>query len=548
MAIPLKQSTASQEVPLGYFLDSSDGDTAETGLTIANTDIKLWKAGASTLANKNSGGATHIAGGVYYCTLDATDTNTLGPLIIFVHASGALAVRVECVVLAANVYDSLIGGSDYLDVNAAQIEGGDATDAINAEVDTALGDYDPPTKAELDSGLAGLNDPTAAAIRAEIDSNSTQLAAIVADTNELQTDDVPGLIGALNDLSAAEVNAEVDTALADYDPPTKAELDTAVADVSVDEIQASALADLFNTDSGTDYASAAAGSVVKEIADNAGGSSLTEAGIADAVWDEALSGHTGGGSAGEALDNAGSGASASDIADAVWDEAKSGHVGAGSFGEEVQAHSLSSEISALNDPTAAEIRAEIDSNSTQLAAILADTDELQTDLTDGGRLDLLIDAIKAVTDNLPDSGALTTLLSNVAAILADTGTDGVVLANDAITAAKIATNAIDAGAIAADAIGSSELAATAASEVATAVWSGITEAAAQYVADEVLKRSAENVEDTASTDSLAELIMAGLNAAISGTTLTIRKPSDDSSFNTRTVTTDSGADPVVGVT
>jgi hypothetical protein len=36
-------------------------------------------------------------------------------------------------------------------------------------------------------------------------------------------------IAALNDLSAADVNAEVDTALADYDPPTKAELDSAVS-------------------------------------------------------------------------------------------------------------------------------------------------------------------------------------------------------------------------------------------------------------------------------------------------------------------------------
>lgn len=30
----LKQSTASQEVPLGYFVDSTDGNTEETGLTI----------------------------------------------------------------------------------------------------------------------------------------------------------------------------------------------------------------------------------------------------------------------------------------------------------------------------------------------------------------------------------------------------------------------------------------------------------------------------------------------------------------------------------
>ena len=50
-----------------------------------------------------------------------------------------------------------------------------------------------------------LNDPTAAAIRSEIDSNSTQLAAIVADTNELQTDDIPGLIAALNNVSLSQI-------------------------------------------------------------------------------------------------------------------------------------------------------------------------------------------------------------------------------------------------------------------------------------------------------------------------------------------------------
>jgi hypothetical protein len=66
MSIKLKQSTASQEIPLGVFVDAADGFTAETALTIANTDIKIWKTGATALANKNSGGATHIAGGVYY--------------------------------------------------------------------------------------------------------------------------------------------------------------------------------------------------------------------------------------------------------------------------------------------------------------------------------------------------------------------------------------------------------------------------------------------------------------------------------------------------
>lgn len=54
-------------------------------------------------------------------------------------------------------------------------------------------------------------------------------------------------VDALNDLSAAQVNAEADTALADYDPPTKAELDAGFAalnDPTVDEIWAKAMVDI----------------------------------------------------------------------------------------------------------------------------------------------------------------------------------------------------------------------------------------------------------------------------------------------------------------
>lgn len=304
--IPLKYNTAGQEIPLGPFVDSTDGDTEETGLTIANTDIKLWKAGATSLANKNSGGATHMANGEYYCVLDATDTNTYGPLKVRVHVAGALAVQVYCCVMEADAYDALYAaaGTGHIEADAVQAGGtawgsgaitassiasnaltaakiaasaldgkgdwGDATAAelakvpksdgtatfnatalasINGEVDTALADYDGPTKAELDSGLAGLNDldaagirtalglatanldtqldalPTAAENRVEMDSNSTQLAAIVADTNELQTDDVPGLIAALNDISVNDVltTAMTESYNADGSPPTVAQ-------------------------------------------------------------------------------------------------------------------------------------------------------------------------------------------------------------------------------------------------------------------------------------------------------------------------------------
>lgn len=116
----LRQSTASQEILLGTFLDSADGNTAETGLTIANTDIKLWKEGATTEASKNSGGATHIASGRYYAVLDATDSNTLGKLEVNVHVAGALTVRREYMVVPANVYDSLILGTGTLSSNVTE--------------------------------------------------------------------------------------------------------------------------------------------------------------------------------------------------------------------------------------------------------------------------------------------------------------------------------------------------------------------------------------------------------------------------------------------
>lgn len=132
MAYPLRQSTASQEILLGPFLSSTDGDTERTGLTIANTDIKLFKHGGSAQVNKNSGGATHDANGKYVATLDATDTDTLGGLEINVHVSTALPVKKVCVVLAQAVFDAFYG-SGNLPANVKAISD-DSTAADNLEL------------------------------------------------------------------------------------------------------------------------------------------------------------------------------------------------------------------------------------------------------------------------------------------------------------------------------------------------------------------------------------------------------------------------------
>jgi hypothetical protein len=80
-------------------------------------------------------------------------------------------------------------------------------------------------------------------------------------------------------------------------------------------------------------------------------------------------------------------------------------------------------------PTAAQIRTEIDDNSTKLAAIVADTNELQTDWVNGGRLDVILDAraSQASVDDVPTNAELATALG---------AADDAVLAQVALVKAK----------------------------------------------------------------------------------------------------------------
>lgn len=161
MSFPLKQSTAGQIITLGQFVDATDGSTTEDGLTIANTDIKLHKAGTTTLASKNSGGGTFIVNGVYHATLDATDTATLGPMVVYCTMSGARPLKLECCVYPANVYDSLFAGIDLLQADVDQIDG-DATAATrqknmlsNAVISDTVAASPAPTTMAFAGGLTG---------------------------------------------------------------------------------------------------------------------------------------------------------------------------------------------------------------------------------------------------------------------------------------------------------------------------------------------------------------------------------------------------------
>ena len=135
----LKQSTAVT-IKLGPFLDATDGVTAETALTLAQADVLISKNFGAFAQKNDSSSATHDAAGWYGVPLNTTDTATLGPLQIHVNESGALPVWDQYTVVAATVYDSLVGNTGLLNVNLKTITttGGSTSTTAVTNLCTAL--------------------------------------------------------------------------------------------------------------------------------------------------------------------------------------------------------------------------------------------------------------------------------------------------------------------------------------------------------------------------------------------------------------------------
>ena len=159
----IKQSTA-YTFRLGPFLDDGDGKTAETGLTISQADVRLSKAGGNFAQKNESSSSSHDEIGYYICVLDTTDTNTCGELLVAVHESGALPVFKTFQVVEEDIYAALFAASATLITKV---------DAIDTVVDAILVD----TGTTLDGKLDTIDNFL-----------DTEVAAILADTNELQGD------------------------------------------------------------------------------------------------------------------------------------------------------------------------------------------------------------------------------------------------------------------------------------------------------------------------------------------------------------------------
>lgn len=359
-----------------------------TGLTAS--DVGAIKTKTDFLPSATAG----AAGGVFIAGTNAATTVTTALTTTFTgnltgNVGGNVSGSVASIATGGIAAASFAAGA----IDAAAI----ATDAIDADALKA------DAVTEIQAGLSTL---TQANVRSAVGlataNLDTQLAAIQADTDDIQTRLPAALVSGRIDASVGAMAANTITA-------------TAIATDAID-------ADALKADA------------VTEI--QAGLSTLTQADIRTAVGlgaanlDTQLSGISGvtdklddtlapNGSSpllyqftADALELAptgGSAPTAADVADAVWDEARAGHVGAGSFGEGV---------------------ASVQGNVT-------------------GSVGSVTGAVGSVT------GAVGSVTGNVGGSVASVAAGGITsgsFAAGAITATVIATDAIDADALKADAV------------------------------------------------------------------------------------------------
>jgi len=271
------QANTAVDVLIGPFIDDTDGKTAETALTLSQADIKLSKNGQALTQKNDDTAAAHDANGYYNCELNATDTNTEGTLTLIVHETGALPVRHDFMVLSQAAYTSLVTAKDagYMDVNVKAISE-DTTAPDNLELM-----YD-------GTGYAGGT--------TKLDVNVVTIAANAITATAINADAITNAKIADNAIAAENLAADCITSakIADNAFANEHFADGALTSTEI---------------------TSAAGCIVASIANNA----ITAAAIAtDAIDADALKA--------DAL---------AEIADAVWDEASTGHTDAGKAGAQL---------------------------------------------------------------------------------------------------------------------------------------------------------------------------------------------------------------------
>ena len=277
----LKQSTQVQVV-IGPFVDKTDGLTPEVDFDFSGADeCALVKAGGTTGVSLKAATWADVVdvNGYYVVTLTTSHTDTLGPLTIAVNDDATfLPVLARFQVLDPNAWDQKYSTGELKGLNLDSIKGNvdilDPNNYLYAKVmfisagSNAATTSDIPTVSEI-SDKVWVDDVNATTLSlARLKALMPGGAAGAVDPNSMTDAAWANLIDFVDGTGYAGGTAKLGVNLV-------AATDNVIVDVNV--------LDMFAASTGT-YAGSGAGSVVKEIADNAGGASLTVSDIADKVW------------------------------------------------------------------------------------------------------------------------------------------------------------------------------------------------------------------------------------------------------------------------
>lgn len=103
-------------IPFGPVLDSAGAEY--TGLVVG--DVKISKNNGTPAALNGSATLTHKEVGVYELVLTTSDISAVGQATLTCSKTTYIAPPVTLVVLPAKVYDSIVGGTDNLEIDAIQ--------------------------------------------------------------------------------------------------------------------------------------------------------------------------------------------------------------------------------------------------------------------------------------------------------------------------------------------------------------------------------------------------------------------------------------------
>jgi len=411
-------------------IDTYTGNTKQTGDAYArlgapagasvSADVAAVKGETASLLTRLT--ATRAG---YLDQLEHIHDDTDGAVTKLNTIIGYLDTEIAAILAAVDTEVAAIKGkTDNLPANPAAV--GSQMDLVNAPNATAV------TAIQLGLSKPGTAQTITAPADMALNSTVAKDATVAKEASLLNAAGIRSAVG----LAAANLDTQLDAL------PTAAEIKTAL---EADGSKLDHLWEMTEDDGG-----------VRRLTTNAleqaptGGSAPTAAAIADAVWDELIADHLGAGKTGAALNAAGS-------AGDPWTTPLPGAYGAGTAGKiigdninapigtvDTVVDAIKVVVDNIHDTDLPDLHTDVAAVKAETALIVADTNELQTDLVNGGRLDLLVDGIKAKTDGLPSGITKNVELANFEFLM--------VLATDHITPATLKTitamRSIDGGAFA----------------------------------------------------------------------------------------------------